>query len=74
MQSINKLRVIQKVLKIEIKVIVKIVYQLSVVIPGVITMGIVGLASIKGIQLACIPLMLIIAMVFFILKRTRNLD
>lgn len=47
---------------------------LSVVIPGIITMGIVGLASIKGIQLACLPLILIIAIVFFILKQTRNLD
>lgn len=47
---------------------------LSVVIPGIITMGIVGLASIKGIQLACLPLILFIAIVFFILKQTRNLD
>lgn len=46
----------------------------SIVIPGIITMGIVGLASVRGFKVACLPLLLAVFIVFYILRQTRNLD
>ncbi|MEY8463701.1 hypothetical protein [Streptococcus merionis] len=46
----------------------------SLVIPGVITMGIIGVASTVGFKSASVALLIIIMVVFFILNRTKDLD